>query len=702
MKRQSQKHWYDKFSRAENELLEQVIESVCSKSETGDELPQACEEIIEILDHINADFDTIAAAILLLGREYVGIKHIKIDQLIDEKIIALAEECHDLIQEESNWLAKIDGAISDETGSAHHMMLLSMMKDMRAVFILLAFQLLKMRNLNKKTLEKQKAIAEETQAIFAPLANRLGIGQLKWELEDLAFRYLQPDEYKKIAKALEERRVDREQYMVQIVQLLQKSMDESAIKTTVYGRPKHIYSIWKKMQKKNLEFSDLYDVRAVRILVNDLSTCYTALSVVHGCWQYIPSEYDDYIASPKANNYQSLHTAVLGPENKVVEIQIRTHEMHEHAELGVAAHWRYKEGGKHDNNLGSHLESIRNLLSDEAKGEKQIVNRPTRIYVLSPKGNVVELPVDGTPLDFAYAVHTEVGNKCRGAKINGKMSPLTTPLASGQTVEIITAKNATPSRDWLIPHLGYLKSSRAKSKVRHWFKREFREEHIASGKAALQKDLGSEFSTTDMSELAASFNMNHVDDLYAAIGRGELGVHQVTNTLKVSEEDVDDIQDFQRESRDNKKHGSIAIQGVDELLTSLARCCKPMPGDNVTGFITKGRGVAIHRTDCQNLQNMQKNNPERIVDINWGSDDSSGYDVDVEVVAMDRSGLLRDVTAVLSADDVNVNAANTYSDRKNSQARMRLTIEINRREQLERVLSKLINLRGVLSACRVK
>ena len=427
-------------------------------------------------------------------------------------------------------------------------------------------------------------------------------------------------------------------------------------------------------------------------------------SIVHGLWKFIPQEYDDYIAAPKNNNYQSLHTAVIGPGDKVVEIQIRTREMHAHAELGVAAHWRYKEGGKHDESLEQHIESLREALSEDAKADSSKLEHQSRIYALSPKGNVVELPAGSTPLDFAYHIHTEVGHKCRGAKVDGKMVALTTALQSGQTVEIITAKNATPSRDWLVSHLGYLKSSRSRAKVKQWFKREFRDEHISAGKNAIAKQVSILPSASALQTLAETFNLGHVDDVYAAVGRGDLGVQQVLNTLKVPEDEVEPEPLISQKSHARKTSGSndIVVEGVDEVMSSLARCCKPMAGDSVVGFITKGRGVTIHRADCQNIAEMQRRYPERFVPVNWSGTEARLYEVDIEIHAMDRSGLLRDVTALLSGEDVNVCAANTYTDKKIQQARMRLTIELQSVDQLPAVLAKLLNLRGVFEAIRVK
>jgi len=702
MKRIAASQWQDSFNEQESQIIQTALKfSTTGKLSENDSADR--DNIADVLDHINVDYQTIAAAILLVGLQNKAFELDDLSSTFELPVIQLADESRSLIYEEGLWLDKLEDDFAEQDVSSHHMMLLGIMKDARAVFILLAKQLIRMHSLSSRPENVQRRIAKESRYIFSPLANRLGIGQLKWELEDLAFRYLHPQEYKTIAKALEETRVDREQYMAAIVAMLQSALDDANIKAEVYGRPKHIFSIWRKMQNKDLQFSDLYDVRAMRVMVDDLAACYSVLSIVHGLWEFIPQEYDDYIAAPKNNNYQSLHTAVAGPAGKVVEIQIRTEEMHAHAELGVAAHWRYKEGGKHDENLEQHIESLRRVLSEDSNNDKATIKKQSRIYVLSPKGNVIELPAGGTPLDFAYHIHTDVGHKCRGAKVNGKMVALTTPLQSGQTVEIITAKNAKPSRDWLVSHFGYLKSSRSRAKVKHWFKREFREEYIATGKAAIVKEAGVLPANSVLQPQVKAFNLSQVDDVYAAIGRGDIGVQHVLNALKSPETDEESAPPIlPRKHKEYTATNDIEVQGVEGLMLSLARCCKPMAGDEVTGFITKGRGVTIHRADCRNIEEMKRRFPEHFIDVNWGNIEGRIYEVDVEILAMDRSGLLRDVTALLAGENVNVSGANTYTDKKLQQARMRLNIELNSSEQLPGVLAKLLNLRGVFEAVRVK
>ncbi len=680
------------------------------------EKQSAAQELSEILASIHVDTETIIAAIIFSSSS-PGKEQTAITQHFTQSIHQLYSETVKLINEESNWIEKlrhdsIDYRNKDKLSTeSYHMMLLSMMKDLRVVFILLAHQLLQMRHLKHKSEEQQKTIAFETKNIFAPLANKLGIGQLKWEMEDWSFRYLEPSEYKRIASALEERRVNREDYINNVVTSLENILSHANISAEVYGRPKHIYSIWKKMRNKDLNFDELYDVRAIRVLVHDIASCYAVLSAVHSHWPYIPGEYDDYIAAPKKNNYQSLHTAVKGPEEKVIEIQIRTHQMHEFAERGVAAHWRYKEGSKQNEALDEKIESLRLMLQEGIpKKEKDAFSRPLEntdnIYILTPAGDVIELPAGSTALDFAYYIHSELGHRCRGAKIKDQMISLTTPLQSGQQVEIITTKEAKPSRDWLQPHSGYLKSNRAKAKVRHWFKRQFKEEDIISGKTGLYRELDkNEVTLINWDNIIKKFNFKHLDDLYAAIGRGELGVHQIANIVREQtqpENTLEPPKEYERRTTSVPKSDNITVQGVGDLLSHLARCCKPMPADNIIGYVTRGRGISIHRKDCPNFLQLNKQNPERIIDVNWGKNENFSYEIDVEIIAMDRSGLLRDVSSLLASENVNVLAANTHTNKKNHEVRMRLTLKINQGKQLKNALVKLNQLQSVLDAYRVR
>lgn len=675
----------------------------------------SAQELSDILASIHVDVETITAAIIFFHpATHEDEEHII--STFGDPVYQLYREAVQLINEENSWMEKIQN-ISTENSTkekrsteSHHIMLLSMTNDVRVVFILLAHQLLRMRYLKHETTEHQQTVALETKHIFAPLANKLGIGQLKWEMEDLSFRYLEPLEYKKIASALEERRVNREEYINNVVSALEDILLHANIAADVYGRPKHIYSIWKKMQHKDLNFAELYDVRAIRVLVQDIASCYAALSAVHSHWPYIPGEYDDYIAAPKNNNYQSLHTAVKGPEDKIIEIQIRTLKMHKFAEHGVAAHWRYKEGSTQNEALDDKIESLKFMLREGQRKTTKSIFSPREpynsIYVLTPKGHIIELPTGSTALDFAYHIHSEVGHRCRGAKIKGHMIPLTTPLRSGQQVEIITTKEARPSRDWLQPHSGYLKSNQAKAKVRHWFKRQFKEQDIIAGKTGLYRELNKhEVSLVNWLPIVEKFNFKSIDDLHAAIGRGELGVHQIANIAReqIPTNNTDETHKEQvLKAGSAPKSDNISIQGIGDLLSHLARCCKPMPSDNIIGYVTRGRGISIHRKDCPNLLQLNKQMPERIIDVSWGQSENFSYEIDIEIIAMDRSGLLRDVSSLLASENVNVLSANTHTNKKTHAVRMRLMLKINKENQLTIALKKLNQLKSVLDVYRAR
>lgn len=700
---------HEAWPEAERDLIRKAL--AIAHAQRSAMTAQQANEIAVLLEKLGVDHETLCAAVVYVVFKSAPNAAEMIDVEFGLRIGKLYRETRLLLEKEGEWLTQQDSLPEKarQKGEALHMMLLSMIGDLRVVLILLAHQVVTMRHLKHESVERQKMVAHETLTIFAPLANRLGIGQIKWELEDLSFRFLDSDHYKEIAKALEERRVSREQFINDVVTQLRTTLEQAGIRAEVYGRPKHIYSIWRKMQKKRLAFSELYDVRAVRIMVADVTTCYAALSIVHSLWPFIPGEYDDYIAAPKANNYRSLHTAVVGPDDKTIEIQIRTPEMHEHAELGVAAHWRYKEGGKRDEALDRRIESLRSALSQSAlDGVEQISTAGKlvagTIYVLTPKGNVVELSAGATPLDFAYHVHTELGHRCRGAKVNGQIVPLTSRLASGQTVEIISVKSGGPSRDWLIAELGYLHTSRARAKVKSWFKSQYRDEYISTGRSALARELA-RYDATDSNfeAVAKRYGLPTIDDLFAAVGRGELGAVQVAQAVQDLLNPpimVEPVSEFKAPSKDTGR-GSVTVGGVDDLLTSIARCCKPMPGDDVVGYITRGRGVTIHRRNCPNIQRATEQDKARRVEVDWGARRESLYEVDIEIIALDRTGLLRDISSVLSGENVNVLGANTHSDRRTQEARMRLTLEIGTSDRLRKALSKVLQVRGVMEARRM-
>jgi GTP pyrophosphokinase len=554
--------------------------------------------------------------------------------------------------------------------------------------------------------------ARETQEIYAPLANRLGIWQIKWELEDLSLRYLHPGEYREIARQLDGRRADREQFIGSVIELLQQQFREAGVEAEVTGRPKHIYSIWRKMKRKAVDIDQIFDLRAVRVLVDTLADCYAALGVVHGIWRHIPGEFDDYIATPKPNMYRSIHTAVIGPDDKTLEIQIRTHEMHQHSELGVAAHWRYKESSRADAEFERRIILMRSWL--EAKGEGDGAGDFTddlragfddrQIYVFSPNGKVVELPRGATPVDFAYAIHSSVGHRCRGARINGSIAPLAQPLKSGQTVEILTGKQEGPSRDWLSPHLGYLKTSRARNRVRHWFKHQDYAEHLNIGRASLEREITRlSVARPDLEKAAERFNFQKPDDLLAAIGRGDVSPVQVAG-MGASRKPVEPATGetpLPARQRNRKTHsgrgaGEVVVEGVGDLLTHMARCCKPVPYDDIVGFITRGRGVTVHRRDCSVIGHLQEEERLRLVEVVWAQQTAeASYPVDIRVVASDRKGLLRDISSIFTNDEVDVIGVNTQSDHKMDRASMRFTIEIKDMHQLSRLLDKIAQLPNV-------
>ena len=619
------------------------------------------------------------------------------------------------------------GFVSDAQSSPQEMqaqveilrkMLLAMVEDIRVVLLRLASRTQTLRYYAKRDEPMRAEVARETLEIYSPLANRLGVWELKWELEDLSFRFLHPDTYKRIAKQLDEKRLEREQFITDGIAVLQRELGDLGITAEVYGRPKHIYSIWNKMRKKGVDFSEVYDVRALRVIVDEVKDCYTALGIVHHLWIPIPKEFDDYISNPKGNNYQSLHTAVRCPDGRSLEVQIRTRDMHNHAELGVAAHWRYKEGSK-AGAAGSYDEKIawlRQLLSwrDEVADSSDWVAHYKRaaldetIYVLTPQGRVIDLPTGSTPIDFAYRLHSDLGHRCRGAKVDGQLVTLNTPLASGQRVEIVSAKQGGPSRDWLNPGLGFLTTKSARNKVRQWFNSLAADELLTEGRALLAKELARlGQSNANIDDLAHKLGYPRADDLYQAAARNELSSRQIQTVLKGDAvepvpESVDDVLHTRRAKAGGGS--GILVVGVDKLLTQLARCCKPAPPEPVQGFVTRGKGVSIHRADCPNFQHVAALHPERVIESTWGDQTRSNkpggnvFAVDISVEAGDRTGLLRDISDTLAREKVNVTAVNTQS--KNGTAFMRFTVEIENLSRLQRVLSELRMVQSVHTAIR--
>ncbi|BAL25060.1 bifunctional (p)ppGpp synthetase/guanosine-3',5'-bis(diphosphate) 3'-pyrophosphohydrolase [Azoarcus sp. KH32C] len=598
-------------------------------------------------------------------------------------------------------------------------MLLAMVEDIRVVLLRLASRTQTLRYFTEHNVEVRVDVARESLDIYAPLANRLGVWQLKWELEDLSFRFLEPDTYKRIAKMLDERRVERESFIQSSIERLQREIAAVGIKAEVYGRPKHIYSIYNKMRAKRLDFSQVYDIRALRVLVAEVRDCYTVLGIVNQIWQPIAQEFDDYISNPKGNNYQSLHTAVLAGDGRALEVQIRTYDMHKHAELGVAAHWRYKEGKGHaGSEYDEKIALLRSLLSwrDEVADSADWVQKFKRaslddtLYVLTPQGKVVDLPRGATPVDFAYRLHTDLGHRCRGAKVDGHLVPLNTVLENGQTVEISVAKEGGPSRDWLNVSQAYVATTRARNKIRQYFSQREEEELLARGRSFVNRELQRERVTraTNIDELAGKLGFKNAESMFLAAGRGEVGPRSVQHALREARDtDIAEAPAAEPEIVIGRSHAAdsndkVLIVGVGKLMTSLGRCCKPAPPDAIEGFVTRGRGVSIHRVDCPDFQRLVHKHPERVIQADWGdkalNSRESVFPVDVSVQASDRQGLLRDISEVLSREKLNVIAVNTLT--KRGTAFMRFTMEVGGVAQLQRAMTLIREVPGIFDVQR--
>ena len=595
-------------------------------------------------------------------------------------------------------------------------MLLAMAADLRIVLIRLASRLQSLRWHAKAKVPCDQAFAQETLDLYAPLANRLGIWQVKWEMEDLAFRFMLPDHYREIANRLEEKRLERESFINETVDTLRALLQEAGIAAEISGRPKHIYSIWNKMQRKSVDFSRLYDLRALRVIVADERACYNVLGIIHEHWSPIGEEFDDYISRPKSNGYRSLHTVVSDRQGRAFEVQIRTQAMHDFAEHGMAAHWRYKETGKSEGADSSsvsydrQLAWMRELLAWQTQADGQMpdatgkqVIESDRIYVLSPQARVIELPRGATAVDFAYHLHTDLGHRCRGARINGQMVPLQTPLETGQTVEIISTKSGGPSRDWLNPQLGYLASPRAKAKVRAWFNAIELQQRITQGHALVEKELQRLGKTAvNQEQLAQQLGFAHADDLYVAVAKEDFSLRLIDAFFQPQVQAPEaDAQALVTPAKPVHKHSgdsAVLVQGVGSLLTQLARCCRPAPPDVIAGFVTRGRGVSIHRSDCPSFIQIARRDPERVIEVSWGQTKDTLYPVDIVVRAQDRSGLLRDLSEVFARLRLNVVGVNTQS--KASLAHMVFTVEVSGADVLQRAQAALVEVSGVISAER--
>ena len=681
-------------------------------------------EMAGILLMLSMDLGTLKAAIIYPFVEAGLISQERMDEDFGPKIAKLVEGVLEMEAIRSLQTLHRSETSPEQVDNVRRM-LLAMVEDVRAVVIKLAERIACLREAKKADEETRVLMAQEITNIYAPLANRLGIGQLKWELEDLAFRYLHPDTYKQIAKQLDEKRLDRERYIREFVQSLRDGLKEAGVEAEVNGRPKHIYSIWRKMQKKHLEFNELFDVRAVRVVTKRLQDCYAALGIVHTHFHHIPREFDDYVANPKPNGYQSIHTVVVGPEGKTVEIQIRTDQMHQDAELGVAAHWRYKEGAhavNKANNFEDKIEWLRKLLAwqeDLSESGSLLEDLRSqvfedRVYVFTPKGDVIDLPAGATPLDFAYHVHSMIGHRCIGAKIDGRIVPFTYALQTGDQVEVITQKEPNPSRDWMNPNSGFLRSSRARAKVATWFKKLDRDKNIVAGRELFEKELDRHnlsMSKIDKGNMLRRFNQESTDDLLAGIGSGDIRINQVLNYLDTcynkptaEEEDRRLLEKLEQKANAPLRHkpkDHIVVEGVGNLMTHIARCCQPIPGDSIQGFITMGRGVSIHREDCEQLKELCRRNPERLIDAVWGENYSGGYGLTIRIISNDRSGLLRDITTVLANEKINVMGVRSRSNVREQSAEIDMELEIYNINAFNRALAKLSQLNDVISAKRL-
>ncbi|WP_304639337.1 GTP diphosphokinase [Pseudomonas sp.] len=672
-------------------------------------------EMAEILADLKLDQDSLVAAVI-----YRAVRERKTDlaavrERLGPSVAALVDGVQRMAAiSVSQNPAKATAFSAQSQVENLRKMLVTMVDDVRVALIKLAERTCAIRAVKDASEEKRYRVAREVFDIYAPLAHRLGIGHIKWELEDLSFRYLEPVQYKQIAKLLDERRLDRQQYIDAVMAQLRAELEDAGIHADITGRAKHIYSIWRKMNRKGIEFSQVYDVRAVRILVPQVRDCYTALGIVHSLWRHIPNEFDDYIANPKENGYRSLHTAVIGPEGKVLEVQIRTQAMHEEAELGVCAHWRYK---------GTDLNQSSDAYEDKIAWLRQVLEwheemgdigglaeqlrvdfEPDRIYLFTPDGHVLDVPKGATPLDFAYRVHTEIGHSCRGAKVNGRIVPLNYILQTGEQVEIITGKQSGPSRDWLNSNLGYVNTPRARAKIQHWFKAQAREQNVQAGKLMLERELTRlALNGADYAQLIERLGINSQEDLFAAVGSGDVRLAHVVNVaqqLVEPERNSEQLELIPRRPSKAGRRGDVYIQGVGNLLTQLAGCCQPVPGDPIVGYITLGRGVTVHRADCATAMQLQERGSERMIEVNWGGKPVQTYPVEIFIRAYDRSGLLRDVSQLLANEKINVLEVSTRTNKEDNCADMLLTVEVPNLGMLGRLLARIGQLPNVIEVWR--
>lgn len=719
-----------KVHEADRPPFEAWLDSLELSAETKDKLSAVSsiperllvgQEMVEILCQLNMDDATLQAALVFPYCEQHALSEDDIYEEFGGEIRDLVVGVRRMDAIKSLHARKIYSTGFAEKSDEQHIdsirrMLLAMVEDVRAVVIKMAERICALQQVKKADEETRVMVARECASIYAPLANRLGIGQLKWELEDLAFRYLHPITYKQIAKQLDGKRRERAEYIDTIVDDLQALLDGEEIRAEVYGRPKHIFSIWKKMQKKRLTFEQLFDIRAVRIIAERLQDCYAALGTVHASYKHLPNEFDDYIATPKPNGYQSIHTVIVGPEGKSVEIQIRTQKMHQDAELGVAAHWKYKEGstGK-QSGYDERINWLRRILAwqEEVAESGDLVEElrsqvfDDRVYVFTPKGDVIDLPQGATPLDFAYYIHSNVGHRCIGAKVNGRIVPFTYLLQSGDQIEVLTGKEPNPSRDWMHPGLGYVHSSRARATIHSFFKKQDRDKNLAAGKELLERELQRAHLPAKVpSEAFEKFNLQTLDDLYTAVGAGDVRVMQVINFIHhlheppAPEPEISPKVKTRKTAAGSGKKDAVVVQGVGHLMSQLANCCKPVPGEAILGYITQGRGVSVHKENCSQLQHLLSQHPERQIEVNWSQELKVGFETGIDIYCHDRTGLLRDITTVLANENVPLLGVNSLSDKNRQTALITISIEVQDLERVSKVLTQLRQLKGVTDAKR--
>ncbi len=687
--------------------LEQALELAYHASRPEKCRPRALDAVLRLIE-FDVDKNTIVATLV----SDMGLKHSFSEEQIKtrygDKVLALAQGIYTINSfQDCNEMS----FRTPQQAEKLRRLLLAIIKDVRVMLVKLCYRVSRMQLLKYCSYEERRCVARETLDIYAPLANRLGIGKLKWEMEDLAFRALEPLTFKRIADLLEERREDREKFINDFIRHLQQQLAQQQINADVSGRVKHIVSIWRKMQRKKLEFHQLFDVRAVRVLVDTVADCYAVLGIVHTTWHSIPDEFDDYIANPKENGYQSLHTAVMADNGKVVEVQIRTHEMHNKSEFGVASHWRYKEGVSLDQRMEQSLAVMRELLESSDEDATDVLSglstelSTDRVYVFTPQGQVVDLPLGGTPLDFAYAIHSSVGHRCRGAKVNGRIVNLTYQLQTGEQVEILTAREGAPSRDWMNKNLGYLKSASNRAKVRNWFNQLDFQQNLHDGKNLFERELNRyNLQHVDLKQLMQHFKRDDEDQFFADIGRGLITPPQIIGHIQF-ERGAEQEEVFKRFKRPDKtrrrKKDDIVIEGVGNLMTQFAKCCRPVPGDDVIGFITIGSGITIHKRDCKNVLSLPEEKRARLVEVEWGSGSDSVFPAEISITAFDRTGLLRDISGVLANDKINLLDINSSSRRDEQMVYSNLVIEVSSVDQLVLVIDKLSQIPNVQSVKRI-